>query len=104
MQAPETLAYFCFPSIGRIRPDSRYRRRYNATFREELADRYDVNIAKACDEFEMWWEKFSALSPNQLDKAKKIIAENKFSDRNIQSDDAQIVDVLKYYQISREDK
>ena len=81
-----------------------YRRRYNATFREELADRYDVNIAKACDESEIWWAKFSALSPNQLDKAKKIIAENKFSDRDIQSDDAQIVDVLKYYQISREDK
>ena len=81
-----------------------YRRRYNATFREELAGRYDVNIAKACDESEIWWAKFSALSPNQLDKAKKIIAENKFSDRDIQSDDAQIVDVLKYYQISREDK
>lgn len=81
-----------------------YRRRYNATFREGLADRYDANIAKASDESEIWWEKFKALSPEQLEFAKGIIAKNKFTDADIQCDDEQIVEVLKFYQISREDK
>ncbi len=81
-----------------------YRRRYNATFREGLADRYDANIAKASDESQIWWEKFQALSPEQLEFAKEIIAKNKFTDADIQCDDEQIVEVLKFYQISRENK
>ena len=51
-----------------------------------------------------WWEKFNALNSEQRIIAEKIISENQFSDDDIRIDDEQIIKVLRYYQIKRDDK
>ena len=50
-----------------------------------------------------WWEKFNALSSTKLEKAKEIIALNKFKKEDILCTDKQILEILKYYQITRND-
>ena len=51
-----------------------------------------------------WLKDFHALKDFELDAAKKIIAQNKFSDADISQAESEIVrQFLKYYQITRED-
>lgn len=57
----------------------------------------------ACDLTNEWWEKFNALSPEKLERAKEIIALNKFKDGEYQCDDVEIEDVLWYYKTTRND-
>jgi len=51
-----------------------------------------------------WWAKFNALSSSQRALAEKIIKENLFTDGDIDVEDGQTVDVLKYYQIKKDDR
>ncbi|PKM40303.1 MAG: hypothetical protein CVV04_03625 [Firmicutes bacterium HGW-Firmicutes-9] len=44
-----------------------------------------------------WWDKFSALSPDQLVKVKEIVALNQFGCSCYETGDSVIDDVLKYY-------
>ena len=71
-----------------------YRRQYDANLREKLAERYTNHSDKDCDLTNEWWKKFNALSPDKLEKAKEIIALNKFKDGEYQCDDAEIEAVL----------
>lgn len=80
-----------------------YRRQYDANLREKLAERYTNHSDKDCDLTNEWWEKFNALSPDKLEKAKEIIALNKFKDGEYQCDDAEIEAVLWYYKTTRND-
>ena len=80
-----------------------YRRIYDANLRNRLSDRYKNVTEHDCDLANEWWEKLNALSPTKLEKAKKIIALNKFKNDDIHCTDEQILDVLKYYQITRND-
>lgn len=80
-----------------------YRRIYDADLRERLADRYTTVTEHDCDLANEWWEKFQALSPKKLEKAKRIIALNKFKDGDIKCTDKQVLEVLKYYRITRND-
>lgn len=51
-----------------------------------------------------WWEKFNSLNSEQRDKIEKIIANNKFTDDIIiEVDDQQIAEVLRFYQIKRDE-
>jgi len=50
-----------------------------------------------------WWAKYCALSIDQRKKIEPIIAENKFSNDDIDIEDEQIREVLKYYQIRRDE-
>lgn len=50
-----------------------------------------------------WWDKFSALSETQMTVAKEIIESNDFSNYEEKVSDVQILDVLSYYRIRRED-
>lgn len=45
--------------------------------RNRLADRYTTVTKHDCDLTNEWWEKFKALPPDKLEKAKAIIALNK---------------------------
>ena len=56
-----------------------------------------------CDLTNEWWAKFKALSPEKLEKAKTIIALNKFKDDDFECDDKEVLEVLSYYRISRND-
>lgn len=80
-----------------------YRRIYDADLRNRLAERYTTVTEHDCDLTNEWWEKFKSLSPDKLEKAKKIIALNKFKKEDIKCTDKQVLDVLKYYQITRND-
>ena len=80
-----------------------YRRIYDADLRNRLADRYTTVTKHDCDLTNEWWEKFKALPPDKLEKAKAIIALNKFKDGDFVCDDKEINDVLAYYKITRDD-
>src|SRR5699024_7851796 len=57
-----------------------YRRIYDADLRARLAERYTTVTEHDCDLANEWWEKFNALTPEKLERAKSIIALNKFKD------------------------
>ena len=80
-----------------------YRRIYDADLRKRLADRYITVTEHDCDLANEWWEKFQSLSPTKLEQAKNIIALNKFKDGDFECDDKTVLEVLKYYQITRND-
>ena len=80
-----------------------YRRMYDADLRERLADRYTEKTAHDCDLANEWWAKFSSLPPEKVVKAKEIIALNKFKDGDFVCNDQDILDILSYYRITRDD-
>lgn len=80
-----------------------YRRIYDADLRSRLAERYTTVTEHDCDLTSEWWTKFKSLSPHQLEKAKAIIALNKFKDGDFECDDSDVLEVLSYYQITRND-
>lgn len=80
-----------------------YRRIYDEDLRHRLADRYTTETDHDCDLTSEWWEKFNALAPGKLEIAKGIIALNKFKDGEFECDDEEIIDLLSYYQITRND-
>ncbi|SFS08897.1 hypothetical protein [Anaeromicropila populeti] len=80
-----------------------YRRQYDANLRERLAERYTNYSEKDCDLANEWWKKFNALSPKKLERAKEIIALNKFKEGEYLCDDADIESVLWYYKTTRND-
>lgn len=80
-----------------------YRRIYDADLRLRLADRYKTTTEHDCDLANEWWTKFSALPPEKLSAAKAIIALNKFKDGDYQCEDRDILEVLSYYRITRDD-
>lgn len=51
-----------------------------------------------------WWKKFNALSDSDSLKIKSIISEHIFTDEVISQQDKEIREVLKYYQIKRDEK
>lgn len=80
-----------------------YRRQYDAELRERLADKYK-NLSDAdCNLANEWWDKFNALVPDKLEKAKAIIALNKFQDGEYECDDEDVEEVISYYKITRND-
>ncbi len=80
-----------------------YRRIYDADLRARLAERYSTVTEHDCDLANEWWEKFKALTPEKLEEAKSIIALNKFKDGDFECDDKDVLEVLSYYKISRND-
>ena len=80
-----------------------YRRIYDADLRARLAERYTTVTEHDCDLANEWWEKFNALTPEKLEEAKSIIALNKFKDSDFECDDKDVLEVLSYYKISRND-
>lgn len=80
-----------------------YRRIYDADLRARLAERYTTVTEHDCDLTNEWWAKFKALTAEKLEKAKSIIALNKFKDGDFECDDKDILDILSYYSITRND-
>ena len=80
-----------------------YRRIYDADLRARLAEKYKTVTEHDCDLATEWWDKFNSLSPDKLLVAKDIIARNKFNDGDYECDDKDVVDVLSYYKITRDD-
>ena len=78
-----------------------YRRKYDKTLRDRLADRYTSQSDEDCDLANEWWEKFNKLTPKRQIKAKNIIAMNKFEDSDYSCRDKAVMDVLAYYKIKR---
>lgn len=78
-----------------------YRRKYDAQLREKLADRYTSYSDDDCDLANEWWEKFKSLTPKRKEKAKRIIAMNRFEDSDHNCRDKAVLDVLSYYKIKR---
>ena len=81
-----------------------YRRKYDADLRKRLSARYDLHIEGESDKANEWWEKFCELSSEQLARVKQIIASNRFTDEDIEVDDEQIKEILRYYQIKRDEE
>ncbi len=79
-----------------------YRRKYDASLRARLADRYTDASPEDNDLANEWWEKFNSLSTVQQKIAKKIIALNKFGEDDYQCDDPDVEGVLSYYRITRQ--
>lgn len=78
-----------------------YRRKYDAKLRERLAGKYTSHSDDDCDLANEWWQKFQNLTPKRKEKAKKIIALNKFDDENYSCRDKAVLEVLSYYKIKR---
>lgn len=76
-----------------------YRRMYDEDLRKRLADRYTNHSIHDCNLTQEWWDKFSNLPDDKLEKAKSIIARNRFID--YVCDDLEIEEVLSYYRITR---
>lgn len=78
-----------------------YRRKYDAKLRERLAERYipkedeDSNLANE------WWEKFSNLPTQEMEKIKPIIESNDFDNYDESTISESTREVLNYYKISR---
>jgi hypothetical protein len=51
----------------------------------------------------LWWKKFNALDSNQRKQIEDIIADNKFSDNDINVKDKKVKEVLRFYQIRRDE-
>lgn len=51
---------------------------------------------------EEWWNKFNSLDDTKKEIAKKIIHKNDFSDVENLTDDNEIIELLKYYTLSRD--
>ena len=71
--------------------------------RKRLANKYTSVSVHDCDLTNEWWEQFKNLSPKKLEKAKAIIALNKFKPGDYKTKDKAVLNVLKYYQITRND-
>lgn len=80
-----------------------YRRQYDENLRQRLAEKYtsqskgDSNLANE------WWAKFKALPEDKMNVAKNIIALNRFKDGGYECSDPDILEVLSYYEITRDD-
>lgn len=79
-----------------------YRRKYDANLRLKLADRYTSHSDDDCDLANEWWEKFQKLTPKRQEKAKRIIAMNKFDEEDYSCRDHAVLEVLEYYKIKRD--
>ena len=80
-----------------------YRRVYDADLRDRLADKYTTVTRHDCNLTNEWWSKFTALSIEQLNEAKNIIALNKFKDGEFACNDEKVLEVLAYYRITRDE-
>ena len=80
-----------------------YRRVYDQELRTRMAHKYKTVTEHDCDLANEWWKKFQALPQDKLEKAQAIIALNKFKDGDYDCNDEQILDVLSYYSITRND-
>lgn len=80
-----------------------YRRVYDADLRNRLANRYTEVTKHDCNLTNEWWDKFEALSAEKMECAKSIIALNKFSDGDFECEDREVLEVLEYYRITRND-
>lgn len=80
-----------------------YRRIYDADLRERLASRYTTVTEHDCNLTNEWWSKFKALDETKLAQAQAIIARNKFNDGDFECDDEEVLEVLSYYRITRDD-
>lgn len=78
-----------------------YRRMYDKNLRNRLAERYDKHSKNNCDLANEWWKKFSKLSSEKLEKAKSIIALNRFKIGDYICEDEDIEEILSYYRITR---
>lgn len=78
-----------------------YRRKYNKNLREKLADKYTTCSDADCDLANEWWQKFCALPDEKLEIVKSIISLNKFSEGDYECADKEILDVLSYYNITK---
>lgn len=78
-----------------------YRRIYDKELRTRLAEKYTTVTKHDCDSANEWWRKFKALPPKKLEKAKSIIALNKFKDGDYVCNDKEINEVLAYYKTTR---
>ena len=80
-----------------------YRRIYDADLRSRLFGKYTTVTMQDCDLANEWWEKFRSLPPQKLELAKSIIALNKFKSDDISCNDKEILEVLSYYTITRDE-
>lgn len=80
-----------------------YRRIYDADLRARLVGRYTTVTDNDCDLANEWWEKFKALTPEKLERAKSIIALNKFKDGDFECNDQDVLGLLSYYRITRDE-
>ena len=80
-----------------------YRRIYDADLRARLVGRYTTVTDNDCDLANEWWEKFNALTPEKLEEAKSIIAFNKFKDGDFECNDQDVLGLLSYYRITRDE-
>lgn len=78
-----------------------FRRKYDAKLRERLADKYTNYSDEDNDMANEWWRDFCALSDEQLEIAKSIIAKNQFQEIEFDCGDPAVLSVLKYYTIKR---
>lgn len=80
-----------------------YRRIYDETLRNRLADRYKDHSPNDCNLTNEWWEKLNNLSKEKQENAKAIIALNHFKKDEYKCDDVEIEEILSYYRITRND-
>lgn len=80
-----------------------YRRMYDETLRKRLAERYKNHSPNDCNLANEWWEKFNNLSKEKQEKAKAIIALNKFREGEYVCNDEEVEEILKYYKTTRND-
>ena len=77
-----------------------YRRKYDEELRNRLADSYKSHYEDENNLVNEWWVKFNRLDAKQMEFAKAIISNNKFSDEDIdQCPDCNVRELLEYYRL-----
>jgi hypothetical protein len=79
-----------------------YRRKYNQDLRERLADKYKGHYDGENNLVNEWWEKFNSLNSTQMEILETIVKKNCFADKDFNTNDSAILEVLEYYKIERD--
>jgi len=80
-----------------------YRRKYDEDLRKRLSKKYGRYIDGENDLANEWWNKFCSLSQEKQEVLKKLVEQNQFNNINTLTNDIKILEILKYYTISREE-
>ena len=81
-----------------------YRYKYDKVKREQYykLKGEEVHYKDECDLTNEWWQKFNALTDEQSTILKAIVSNNRFTEKDYNTNDPAVLEVLEYYEVKRE--
>lgn len=81
-----------------------YRYKYDKIKREQYnkLKGKEVHYEDECDRTNEWWQKFNSLTDEQSITLKAVVAKNRFTEEDCNTNDPAILEVLEYYKVKRD--